>query len=109
VINGVCIPKEGKDTLVYILRKKHYIYLGENFEYLNNMWQGISKDEDETVFRNYKIVVADDKYGIIDNKDSKQIVETIFDYIEWKEDDELVEFRLGDKYAICHVSDLTDF
>lgn len=84
----------------------HYIYLGKN---LNNMWKNISNDEDETMFRNYKIVVKDDKYGIVDNENSKQIVEMIFDHIEWKEEDELVEFRLGDKYAICHISDLKDF
>ena len=73
------------------------------------MWHGNCKDVDASIYRNYKIVVADDKYGIVDNVDYKQVVEIIFDYIEWKEDDELVEFRLGDKYAICHISDLKDF
>ena len=73
------------------------------------MEKSIYKNVDETVFRNYKIVVADDKYGIVDNDNNKQVVETVFDNIEWKEDDELVVFRLGGKYAICHISDLSDF
>ncbi len=67
-----------------------------------------NKSTDDTVFHNYKIVIENDKYGIVDNNGHK-IVDTIFDYIQWHTEDELVEFRMNNKDAICHVSDLIDF
>lgn len=67
-----------------------------------------NKSTDDTVFHNYKIVIENDKYGIVDNNGNK-IVDTIFDYIQWHTEDELVEFRMKNKDAICHVSDLIDF
>ena len=56
----------------------------------------------------YQIATENDKYGIIDNN-GNIVVDYIFDYIEWHIEEELVEFRKNDKYAICHVSDLKNF
>jgi len=62
-------------------------------------------DEDENIFKNYKIVSLNDKYGI-ENLSGNQIIDFVFDNIYWHKDENLVEFRLGDKYAICRVSEI---
>ena len=64
-----------------------------------------SSDEDENIYRNYKIVSLNDKYGI-ENLSGNQIIDFVFDNIYWHKDENLVEFRLGDKYAICRVSEI---
>lgn len=62
-------------------------------------------EEDSNIFKDYKIVSLNDKYGI-KNLSGNQIIDFVFDNIYWHKDENLVEFRLGDKYAICRVSEI---
>ena len=62
-------------------------------------------DEDENIFKNYKIVCINDKYGIV-NLTGDVIVDSVFDGIWWHKDVNLVEFCLGSKYAICKTSEI---
>ena len=56
-------------------------------------------------FQNYQIVITKGKYGVVD-KNGNNVIECVFDNIEWLTDDNLVKFCLSGKYAVCIISDI---
>lgn len=65
------------------------------------------KSSKSLTFQNYEIVITKGKYGIVD-KNGNNVVECVFDNIEWLTDDNLVKFCLCGKYALCVISDIEE-
>lgn len=63
-------------------------------------------NRDKMVFMDYEIVINEDrKYGIIDST-GKQIVDCVFDDIEWLRNENLTRFCLHGRYALYNNADL---
>lgn len=63
-------------------------------------------NRDKMVFMDYEIVINEDrKYGIIDST-GKQIVDCVFDDIEWLRNENLTRFCLHGRYALYNITDL---
>lgn len=68
--------------------------MGTNFE----------GDKDKT-FQDYNLVITKGKYGITDKK-GNIVIDCVFDNIEWLSEENLVKFRINDKYALCVISNI---
>lgn len=63
-------------------------------------------NRDKMVFMDYEIVINEDrKYGIIDST-GKQIVDCVFDNIEWLREENLTRFCLHGRYALYYIDDI---
>ena len=57
-------------------------------------------------FNHYEILINEyNKYGIIDST-GNQIIDCVFDNIEWFPDDNLIKFRLNNMSAVCFITDI---
>lgn len=63
------------------------------------------ENDNSLAFQNYEIVIAKGKYGIIDNN-GNTVIDCVFDHIEWLTEENLVKFRINNKYALCVISDI---
>ena len=63
-------------------------------------------ESDKMAFKGYEIIINEDqKYGIKDSKGTL-IIDCVFDDIEWLPSDNLVKFRIKNKYALCVIYDI---
>ncbi len=63
-------------------------------------------ESDKMAFKGYEIIINEDqKYGIIDST-GKQIVDCVFDNIEWLREENLTRFCLHGRYALYYIDDI---
>ena len=69
---------------------------------------GANCEVDKTkTFQDYRIVITNGKYGITDIK-GKPVIDCVFDNIEWISEENLVKFRINNKYALCVISNIEE-
>lgn len=68
----------------------------------------IREDDPRYFYKDYRIIKdpCTRKWGIKNIKTDKIIIKCIFDYIEWLKKEDMIEFRLNDKQALCRISDM---
>lgn len=69
----------------------------------------IIRDDDPSYFyKDYRIFKdsSTNKWGIKNIKTDKIIIKCNFDYIEWLKKEDMIEFTLNKKHALCRISDM---
>lgn len=68
----------------------------------------ISDDDPRYFYKDYRIFKdsSNNKWGIKNIKTDAIIVKCDFDYISWLKNDDMIEFTLNKKHALCRISDM---